>query len=367
MPEIASPGWIWGAAAVLCYAAMLWVHPWRKGFGEGWRFARCWQRTWLVLGMIAAHQVWWQVRHEPVDFAWPQHFAPPFAHELIVPAAVAAANSLARTLVAPLAPEPFSALLALALAVNWSGFAGAVWRGCRVAFPRGGKWAALLLFASAAANVASVACEVGGWAADGAWRLALHTAGALWSGATVAFALAWILRFAETAIFAPEEILMIQWSGSAAGRIARLWPILLGAAVCEVLEPLLAGCDSWRLWTLRTLAWVLALLAAFLPLVLVHWRGEWGWLAALREARLRFMGGTVRLAAWALVAFTQFFLFHLARSGIAAGFPARSVWRLGWESLAGFLHSAILIWLAASWVAQQQPFFRTKPPQKNSG
>lgn len=344
--------WIWGAPAR--FAGLLWLHPRRDCFAAGWRFARSWQRTWLALGLVGAHQAWWQVRQARVNFHWPEDFSPPLAADLIIPAAVAAADSVAKTLILPMAPEPFSALLALGLFINWGGLTGAFWRGCRAAFPRWGKWVGGALLFSAVANVAAISLEVGG-EPDARWSNGLTIAGALWTGCAAAFALAWLVRFAETALRQPEEMLLIQWSGSAAGRILRLWPIVLAVTAFTLFQPIFDHlAPAWQ-WAMRTAAWALALSFAALPLPLVHWRGEWGWRPVFAENWRRLAALWPALLAWALVAFTLFFLFHLARMGISAGLPDGNVWQLAWESLGALLHAAILTWMLSAWIYHQPP------------
>jgi hypothetical protein len=186
----------------------------------------------------------------------------------------------------------------------------------------------------------------------------LHFLGLIWNGATVAFALGWLIRLAETHLQAPEEILQIQWPGSASGRIPRLWPQVLAAAGVTFLAGFHFSSSANWLW--RILGWSLAILTAFLPLILVHWRGEWTWNAAFKVARHRFYLHFPRLICWLGIAFTHFFLYHLAHEGIDSGLPANSIWRLSWDFLAALLHAALLVWLLASWVALQPKFQNPK-------
>lgn len=349
--------YILGAAAVICYAAWMLLHPAAATFRAGWKFVRTWPWTWVVLGLVAAHHGWWLDRQEAIWFGWPHDFSPAFASELTKQVALQAGNSVTSTLVMPLSAEPLSVVLALAVFLNLSDLGLALKRGCTTAFPKHGTVLWLLLIFSAAANVGWLACLIGHWLPEHHWGLeTLHGIGLIWSGATVAFALAWLVRLAETHLLAPEEILQIQWPGSAAGRIPRLWPIVLGSALAQGSASLTPFLSSSWIWSLRIFGWCLAALGAFLPLLLVHWRGAWTWRAAFVTAWQRWCQHWPKLLTWAMVAYTHFFLYHLAHLGIASGLPVASVWRLGWDTLSALLHSALLVWLLATWVAQQPPF-----------
>ena len=349
--------YILGAVAVVCYAACMWLHPAAGALRAGWRFAKAWPWTWIVIGLVAAHHGWWLERKDALWFGWPQDFSPVFASELTVPVVVAAGNSVAGTLVMPLVAEPLSVVLALAVFLNLSGIGLALKRGCKTAFPKGSLWVWGALLVSAICNVGWMACLIGGWLPDKHWGLlTLQFLGLLWSGATVAFALAWLVRLVETHLLAPEEILQIQWPGSAAGRIPRLWPIVLGAAVAQGWEDVAGLLNFQVTWSGRLLGWLVAFGAAFLPLILVHWRGDWAWRAAFVGAWDRLKSGWVKLLAWLLLAFTHFFLLHLAHLGIASGLPITSVWRLGWDTLCALLHGALVVWLMVTWIALQPKF-----------
>lgn len=346
---------ILGALAVICYAAFMLLNPLKAGFRAGWRFAKAWPSTWFALGLAGAHHGWWLERKEKIHFEWPHDFSPVFASELFGDVVVRAGTSVAQTLALPLAAEPLSVILALVMFLNMAGTGMALKRGCDTAFRKHGLPVFIALMASAAANVAALAVQMADWLpAAHPLYLTLHFVGLPWVGATAAFALGWLIRLAETHLQAPEEILQIQWPGSAAGRIPRLWPQLLAAAAVTFL----AGFHFTQAvnWLWRILGWALAIATAFLPLLLVHWRGEWTWNAALKVARHRFYLHFPKLLLWVAVAFTHFFLYHLAHDGIASGLPANSIWRLSWDFLCALLHAALLVWLLAAWVALQPKF-----------
>ena len=327
-------------------------YPWRRCFGLGWKWAREYPWTWVVLGLVGAHQGWWLERQEGIEWVWPGDFSPVFASELVGSAAVAAGDSVAAALGWPCEGEPLSVILALAMFFNVGDIGLALRRGCRTAFVRGSGWFFALLILSAVMNVGWVAVEIGGWWPLHGWEMKLlHGGGLLWTGATVAFALGWLVRLAETYVHAPEEVLQIAWTSSAAGRIPRLWPVVLAVVVLHVLK-LLALPPAW----LHGLRWSLALCGATLPLVLVHWRGDWGWGNALREAAQRWRSCAGRLAGWLVLAVTHCFLFHLAHRGIASGLPVGSGVRLGWDFLMALLHGGLVVWLLGAWVAHQPKF-----------
>jgi hypothetical protein len=349
--------YILGALAVICYAACMLLHPASASFRAGWKFARAWPWTWLVLGVVGAHHSWWVDRKETLWFGWPQDFSPAFASELILPVATQAGNSVAASLVMPLVAEPLSVVLALAVFLNLSEIGLALKRGCKTAFPKGGTALWRIFILCAMANVGWLACLIGGWLPERHWGLiALHVLGLPWSGATVAFALAWLVRLAETHLQAPEEILQIQWPGSAAGRIPRLWPILLGSSIAQGWAVLADSVTFHVGWSLRILGWIAAIAAAFLPLLLVHWRGDWTWRTAFNGAAQRWSAQWPKFLSWAALAYTHFFLLHLAHQGIASGLPVASIWRLGWDTLCSLLHAALLVWLLVAWIAQQPKF-----------
>jgi hypothetical protein len=62
------------------------------------------------------------------------------------------------------------------------------------------------------------------------------------------------------------------------------------------------------------------------------------------------------LLAWLCIAFTHFFLYHLAHQGVASGLASSSIARLGWDALCALLHAGLLVWLLAAWIAQQPTF-----------
>jgi hypothetical protein len=349
--------YILGALAVICYAACMLVNPASASYRAGWRFARAWPWTWVVLGLVGAHHSWWLDRKEPLWFGWPHDFSPVFASELTVSVATQAGNSVAATLAMPLVAEPLSVVLALAVFLNLSDMGLALKRGCKTAFPHGGIALWRILILCAMANVGWLACLIGGWLPESHWGLkTLHVLGLPWSGATVAFGLAWLVRLAETHLQAPEEILQIQWPGSAAGRIPRLWPIALGAAVVQGWQELAPLVNFQVGWSLRILGWIAATAAAFLPLLLVHWRGDWLWRTAFTLAARRWQLHWPKFLTWVAVAYTHFFMLHLAHQGVASGLPVASVWRLGWDTLCALLHAALLVWLLVAWLAQQPKF-----------
>ena len=350
--QVISQPSILGAAAVFCYAAFMFFYPWRACCGLGWRFAREHPWTWVILGAVSAHQGWWLVRRAPVTWEWPMDFTPAFAHELIPKVTGATVDSVSAALLWPCVAEPLSVILALAMFLNLGDIGIALRRGCRTAFVRCADGLFAILVLSAASNVAWLILKIGGWLPENGWELrTLHAAGLLWAGATVAFALGWLVRLSETYFHAPEEVLQIDWTSSAAGRIPRLWPVVLAVAGMQSLQeaglPLL-----WR----QGLGACLAIAGATLPLVLVHWRGDWGWRAAFHGAGHRWRTQLLPLIGWLLVALTHFFLFHLAHLGIASGLPAGSGLRLAWDFLMALLHAGLLVWLLAAWVAHQPGF-----------
>jgi hypothetical protein len=340
------------------------VQPWRGDFRFGWHFARKWQRTWLVIGLLAAHQVWWQVRHDPLTTEWPGNFSPALTGELAKPAAVKAGDSTAACLFLVIPPEPFSALLALAILTNFAGLGGAFRNGCKVAFPKRGTLVFWLVISSAAAHLAASLLEWSGLVTMSSFAgKVLSHSGAWWIGATAAFALAWIVRFMETEFRAPDEMLQIQWAGSASGRVARLWPVAVAVAAWKCVASIRPPSEgSVELWAWRGAWWALSLLGAFLPLILLHWRGAWGWRGAFHEARIRLMRMLGPLLCWVVLAWGHFFLVHLAVDGIASGISGGSVWLLAWKSAGAYIHSAVAVWLLASWVAMQAKAFAVPIP-----
>ena len=349
--------YVLGGLAVLFYAGCMLLNPWSNRFRRGWQFTREWPLTWLVLGIAGAHQGWWLERKEKLLFGWPEDFTPAFASELAGKAALGAGNSTAGSLIMPIMAEPLSVVLALAMFLNVGDIGLALRRGCVTAFPKSGRSVFAVLGVSAAANIGWLACLIGGWLPEqGGGIQALHAAGVLWSGASVAFALGWLIRLAETHFHAPEEILQIAWPGSAAGRIPRLWPVVLVAAAAHLWHAYSLNAAPGAVWTARVIGWLTALSLAFLPLLLVHWRGEFTWRAAFKEARYRLFCHFPELLAWCALALTHFFLFHLAHEGIGSGLPSGSVWKLGWDSLCSLLHAALTVWLLASWIAHQPKF-----------
>ena len=365
-PQVISQPPILGAAAVICYAVCMFLYPWRACCGRGWRFAREHPWTWVILGAVGAHQGWWLARQAPVIWQWTANFTPAFANELIPTAAGATVDSVSATLLWPCVGEPLSVILALAMFFNLGDIGIALRRGCRTAFVRfADGWFALLVL-SAACNVAWLTLKIGAWLPENGWELrTIHAAGLLWTGATVAFALGWLVRLSETYFQAPEELLQIDWTSSAAARIPRLWPVVLVVAGMQALQE--AGMPlPWR----QSLGAGLTIAGATLPLVLVHWRGDWGWRAAFQGAGQRWIAQLLPLIGWLLLAMTHFFLFHLAHLGIASGLPAGSGVRLGWDFLMALLHAGLVVWLLATWVAHQPAFEEgmeraVKKPGKN--
>lgn len=361
MPPTQTP-WILAGAAVVCYALLMLVQPWRRAFGAGWSFCRRWQRTWLIIGLIGAHQVWWQTRHQPLDSRLPHDFLPAFANEVAGKSALAAGDSVAATLAQVIPPEPISALLAVAILTNFSGLARAFFRGGKVAFERWGTWLCWGLVASGAMHLASLLLDLATWLPASSWGgRCLSAAGWPWVGATAAFALGWLVRFIETDLASPEEILQIQWAGSAAGRILRLWPYVLGSALAAALGGRVTALPNEAQWWVRGPVWMLCATSACLPLLLVHWRGQWGWRPAFHEARLRLMRHVGPLFAWMLLAWLHFLLLHLATEGIASGFPDGNIWQLAWRTVTAYIHAAMLVWLAASWIAMQKAWHPHEP------
>ena len=75
--------YVLGGLAVLFYAGCMLLNPWSNRFRRGWQFTREWPLTWLVLGIVGAHQGWWLERKEKLLFGWPEDFTPAFATRVL--------------------------------------------------------------------------------------------------------------------------------------------------------------------------------------------------------------------------------------------------------------------------------------------
>lgn len=356
-------GYVFGALAIIFYIGVMFVNPLRANVRAGRLFVKDSPLTWFVIGLMCAHQGWWVERKMEIDFSWPTTFSPPPMVELVMGAVVDAANSLVSALLLPVYGEPLSVVLAVALVLNVGGISAAMRKGCETAFPKRGAWGFAILLCSALANLA----WFGGlvfewWPESGGAMIVLHAIGLLWSGATVAFVLAWLVRLAETYFLAPEETLQISWSGSAAGRVPRLWPVIFMAVALQLWTGFTHHPNNPLVWIVRVLGWILAISMAFLPLLLVHWRGEWAWATALRAAFHRLLVHWPKLLIWLVLGSLHFFLFHLFREWIELALPTANIWRLGWNLLSALLHAVLVVWMLATWVAFQPAFEILKTP-----
>ncbi len=342
----------WAAAGILAYAVFLFGNPWAGAFRRGLSFCRRHPGFWVMLGIVAAQQIWWLTRGMAWSSQFPSNLAPASLWEQFGPAVPDTLRSLVGTLWLPVPPEPVSVLLAPLFLLNVAGLRAGLFRGAEAGMGKWGYAAGVALLGSAAARTAWFAAAISGkWQADSFQILWLHALGSLWSGATVAFALAWLIRFAETSLRSPEEILLIQWPTGAAARIVRLWPVVLSVAILQLLPASVRFQNGWLIF-----GCVLALLTAFAPLLLVHWRQSWGWRRFLIGCRDRLGIYWGRLLWWLLVAATHFLLFHAVTRAFLAVFPAQNLWSLIAQSIHALAHAALKVWMLAAWVSLQPPF-----------
>jgi hypothetical protein len=223
--------------------------------------------------------------------------------------------------------------------------------GCEAVFGKLGKFVAVLCLFSAVANTAWLGLEASGRIPANSWPMVtLHAIGSLWCGATVALALGWLLRFAETSLRNPEEILQIPWASSAAGRIPRLWPCVLLGMGCELMPP-----GFLPRWLMAILAITAVAATAFLPKLLVHWRGVYGIKVLRPMLAARLKSGWVYLLFWILIGYTHLFLVQLAWKCTLSGLPGSNGWTTIAASLFAILNAAIQIWLLVSWISMQPP------------
>jgi hypothetical protein len=343
---------LWGVLAVVGYGFLVFANDWGGAFRRALGFCQRSTHLWVLLGLISAQHVWWVHRGQALVKTWPTELRLGYTQDALVPAMLDAVESLGRCLWMPIPANPASVLLALLFLLNLGGLGKALWQGCDAALGRYGRVAAICLFSSAIVRLVWFALSIlGKWGSESTKLYLLDALGSLWSGATVAFALAWLTRYAETSLRQPEELLMIHWPSSAAARIPRLWPTVLVATVAQFI-PATWGEPRW--W--RLVLGVMALALAFYPLVLVHWKELWGWRSLFREGISRLRTHYPRLLWWSLVAFVHFTLFHISRRTFLLNFPDHSLWTLVAHSLAAFVHMGLQIWLLASWISLQPPF-----------
>jgi hypothetical protein len=342
----------WSAAGIIAYAVCLFANPWGGAFRRGYGFCARWPRFWLLIGLVAAQQVWWQARGTLPSAVFPPALAlgdlwPHWSQALLD-----AGNSLVSTLWLPVPAEPVSVLLAPLVLLNVAQMGKALWAGCQAAFGSLGKALGVLLILSAICRIAWFGLSVSGhFPLTSPSIIYLNHAGVLWSGATVAFALAWLLRFSETSLRKPEEILLINWPSSAAGRIPRLWPAILAVVALHFTPASLQANTGLQIACFLTVA-----ASGFYPLLLLHWKDLWGWrkLGLIGLHRLKSYSG--RLLWWLVVAFTHFAAFHLLRRSIIEPLPLNNAWTLLAHSLLALAHAAAQTWMLASWVSLQPPF-----------
>ena len=346
MPDLNTlPPWIWALGAMASYGLLIWVEPTREAFGAGLRWIR--RLPWLpiVAGFACASNVIW------IRFV---HDVPPPAPDVEGLADYSAAAPMAfagiaaginRTLFCVVCPAPASFLLLLLFALNIASLFREFRHGLETLVKPG---AGVVILCALACSAVCHVCWLAGLG-QGWQRFLLTTAGGFFEGlAAMSYQAALVLVTAITLAAPKRKRKWKDWFATAARRLPRLWPFVLGYGVTVPVVRAHFPPDSFVYLVLLSFLALVAILLAFLQVELL---GEKRF-SGTRAAVSRMLGHMKRRGHWilwfTLMLAIHWFAFHLVSLWLQSAPPPMSVWAVLLGALFAFLEAVLAVWFLAS-------------------